>query len=1254
MNARADAAPALPRRRRPLRWIGGGTLLLALLAAAGLAWLLATAGGRDLLLARLLAALPPGTLSWEQAEGTVRGPLVLHGVRFVNGEVEVRADRLLLQAELLPVLSKRLQLVRLELDQVHVQLPPADDDIELPRWPEILPRLALPVPVDSADTVIQGLAVFEGETPLFQAHRITARGLGLQHEGFAVESLAIDSPQGRLALAGSYAPARNFRSQLSGRWTWAADAAQAPSHLQFSAQGDLEKLTLDVTGSAPEPLALQLALQGQGDAPEWSLVAASQGLQPALFGAEASEPWRFDLKANGSGGSARVQGEVAQGERQVGIEPSRLSLEDGRLRAQPLRLVLEQGTVDITGHAELEGETPRFDVVVASEQLSLLPESSEAGTAAVQARGQVHAAGRFTDWTVEGDAVLVRQGQEASVIVSGRGDDAQMQIDRLQADTPTGALDGSGTLRWSPTLALSLEARLDGFDPGYFLPDYPGAVNGQLQLLAERSEAGAWTGDARLDGLGGQLRQRALGGRAQASWDGSSGSGDAALRIGASQITASGRFGARYDLRARFAPLRLPDVMAGASGQLEGTLALRGPANALDATFDLVGQDLDWNGSVAQALQLSGSLPARGSGGRFRLQAQGVNAGGVALEAVDLRGQGSQAALDFELDANSAQAALASRGRIGRRGANWEGRIQSLELTAEPGPSLRLQDSAGFRYGPRVLQLDRSCLVAEGVDGRLCLSATGTTLQVQGEALPLALAQPWLPTDEAAPLFINGVVDLEAQLQQGRDGRWRGDGSLRSASGGLRLDPESEREVFGYRDLLLTLTLTGDAISAQLDAALPDDGRIAATLRTGLAATAPLQGTLQLDVRDLTWLELFSQDIADPSGRLQGQLSLAGIRNAPTVAGQARLVDFTAELPGLGLKLREGEFMLLGNADGSARLEGNVRSGDGLLRLDGSLNFRDSTAPLQLVLRGDNVTVASTAAFYAVASPDLTLRFVDGLMELRGSVVVPEARLDLESLDTNVEVSSDVVVLDPLDPPRERSRPLDMDFTVTLGDEVTLKGFGLDGRMTGSLALRERPGRTARASGALDVTGTYKAYGRVLTIERARLGFANSAFDDPTLDILAQRVFDDVTVGVQVRGTASRPETTVVSTPAMDTNEALSWLILGRPLASATGSEAARVDAAQMALGAGSNLIAQQLGAQLGLDVAGVGDSRNLGGATLTLGKYVSPRLFISYGVSLIGTGQVVTLKYLLRRGFDISIESGNENAASINWRTER
>jgi len=48
----------------------------------------------------------------------------------------------------------------------------------------------------------------------------------------------------------------------------------------------------------------------------------------------------------------------------------------------------------------------------------------------------------------------------------------------------------------------------------------------------------------------------------------------------------------------------------------------------------------------------------------------------------------------------------------------------------------------------------------------------------------------------------------------------------------------------------------------------------------------------------------------------------------------------------------------------------------------------------------------------------------------------------------------------------------------------------------------------------------------------------------------------------------------------------------------------------------------------------------------------LAPRLYISYGVSLLGTGQVLTLKYLLRKGFDIEIESSSvENRASINYR---
>jgi translocation and assembly module TamB len=142
---------------------------------------------------------------------------------------------------------------------------------------------------------------------------------------------------------------------------------------------------------------------------------------------------------------------------------------------------------------------------------------------------------------------------------------------------------------------------------------------------------------------------------------------------------------------------------------------------------------------------------------------------------------------------------------------------------------------------------------------------------------------------------------------------------------------------------------------------------------------------------------------------------------------------------------------------------------------------------------------------------------------------------------------------------------------------------------------------------------------------------------------------------VDVTGRASHPQASVWSDPATDQSQALAYLALGRPLSSASGDESQRLDAASAALSAGGSLIASQLGSHLGLDDAGVMESRALGGSVIGVGKYLSPRLYVSYGVSLLGTGQVLTLKYLLRAGFDIEIESSTrENRGSVNWRKER
>jgi translocation and assembly module TamB len=306
---------------------------------------------------------------------------------------------------------------------------------------------------------------------------------------------------------------------------------------------------------------------------------------------------------------------------------------------------------------------------------------------------------------------------------------------------------------------------------------------------------------------------------------------------------------------------------------------------------------------------------------------------------------------------------------------------------------------------------------------------------------------------------------------------------------------------------------------------------------------------------------------------------------------------------------------------------------------------------------GKNVLASDTPRLRALIDPDITVKYAEGDAAIRvtGSVTVPEASIALEIFDQGALNSSDVVIVDPAENTGNNMRPVDLDLEMIAGDKVHMAGFGLDGDVSGRLHVRSLPGREVLASGALDVDGSYAAYGKKLQITRGRLLWSNGPISDPALDVRAERKVGDVTAGIDVHGRASAPVPTVWSIPASSPSDAIAYLALGRPLSQASREESLRVGAARSALSVGGSLLAAQLGAKLGLDEAGVTQSRALGAEVIGAGKYLSPKLFVGYGVSLVGSGSVVTLKYLLRKGFDIEIESSTvENRASVNWRLER
>lgn len=221
----------------------------------------------------------------------------------------------------------------------------------------------------------------------------------------------------------------------------------------------------------------------------------------------------------------------------------------------------------------------------------------------------------------------------------------------------------------------------------------------------------------------------------------------------------------------------------------------------------------------------------------------------------------------------------------------------------------------------------------------------------------------------------------------------------------------------------------------------------------------------------------------------------------------------------------------------------------------------------------------------------------------------------------------------------------------------------MNGRLGGVLTVNDRPGRATTGQGQVSVSGTYKAYGQNLHIERGQLLFASTPVDNPGLNIKAVRklnpnatIDEGQEVGLLITGTARRPVLTVFSNPVMEQSDALSYLVTGKPLSQVKGGEGNMVGAAAQALGSATgDLLAKSIGAKTGLDM-GVSSSDALGGsAAFTVGKYLSPRLYLSYGVGLFDPGQVITLRFRLSHRWNFEAENATDfSRASFNYRIEK
>jgi translocation and assembly module TamB len=1239
--------------------IGFAALLLVLLAAMW--WLLGTASGLRFALARAQSATH-GALHVQQAHGRLIGPLDLSGVRYDDGKGTVaNIATLHLDMRFWPLLRKRAHVLALDVDGVDVALPKPSPD-------ETTSSFSLKPPIELLlDRVhIGSVKITQAGEPLFASNRLDLAG-SWSNRGIELKQFALQAPDGHAELNGRLAVGTRYQGNGKAAFAWKVGDTDYAGSLAARSDGKLAHLDLDL--GAPMLARLQLDLAQSGD-DAWTATLDVPRFDPKpLLGDSSLKSVAANLRGHGDRYSGTLEG--------------RLDLNDYRLLLQPLQasfshdfntLTLQQlglGSPQIKGSAAANGVV-HFDTKPLSAELDIhwndLQLPADLAGQLLASHGELKASGSAEKYHAEGDVAIGPPGKLAALSLNIDGTPQQIALHTLALKQAQGGMQANGTLTLQPDLAWQVEATASRLDPGQLFAGWNGSLDFDIASRGTLPKAGP---DATLEirKLVGKLRDRAVSGDGKLHLSPNQVvDGKLRLASGGSTVTIDAKPGTSNDAELTLAIASLADWLPNAAGRMDGHFKIRGKQPRLSINGQLQGQAVSYQQNKADALHLIVGVPdITHPAGKLELQTTGVNLQGLAFQHIHLLAEGSQQDHRLSVDARGTQLSgeLALHGSL--KGKAWNGTLSTLNLDPQGLPRWRLLRPTQLAYNDGAINLAELCLSAG--DPQLCVTAKqdkpgNLDASYRLQALPLALLLNASGNAEL-PMRADGTLDGSGKIHRTAAGALTGNASITSARGTVTYTDHADRPLLGWRDLAITADLNPARQLAAVRANLDDGGRLDGQISiTG--AQQVLGGQLTLHLDSLAPAELFTAELADVRGTLDGNFHFAGTLKQPAITGQALVAGFAAEVPSAGLKLSDGRIAVSTTDAKQFRIDGNVKSGVGTLTIAGNAGV-GATAQTALTIKGSQFTAADIPAAKVVVSPDLTVKQSAKGIDIGGSVALDSADVNVDKLPGAgaTKASPDVVVLDQKQQEEAASRmPISASVRVDLGRKTHLVGMGLDGKLGGSLTVNERPGHATTGQGQVTVSGTYRAYGQNLQIERGQLLFASTPIDNPGLNIRAVRklnpnatIDEGQQVGLMVNGTAQRPILTVFSNPVMEQSDALSYLITGKPLSEVKGGEGSMVSAAAQALGsAGGDLLAKRIGSELGVDDIGVSSNEALGGnSAFTVGKYLSPRLYLSYGVGLFEPGEVITLRYRFSKRWNFEAQQATEfSRASFNYRLEK
>lgn len=1166
--------------------------ILVLLLGLLAAFLLATGSGTRVVLDRVKAAIPGLTVG--HADGRLGGTVVLDDVRWHGDGIEVSIRRLRLVPQLRLLLGGTLGFVSIDAEGVRVRNFAAREDrgdtSPGATWPRI-PATALTL----SD------AQWTDGTTVVTITQARARAALLQPR-LVLERLSLSSPDGQVRGAVSL-DLEHWLSEGKANFDW----RYGEHHVQGAVEGTRRGTQALVSLTLISPWQATATITTDTARP-WTQWNATLDLPPQLLAglpdAIAREPARLRLVASAQADRPiRLDGTLGALGSEWRVDQAAVVREgaDWRVDSLQLRDVDGGGELRLAGTVQ-SGAAPALDLQATLAGFRLPWPDTVADT---RLDGTLNLLGRGEQWVLEPlldvaapDLPRGRLGGRVTL------DPDMIELQPLLLQIGGGSFTAAGQLPRDEAVEGAVAIVAQAFDPAVLVPGWSGRLDGAIAFRGTGLGAGAPSGTLQVQTLQGRLRQRVVNADGMMVLSaGTPGAASLQVRSGRARLDLQGDAIATHALQLRLDAPDLADLMPGWRGALGLDAELDRTTPAWPRRVHLVAGGLALDELRSESLRVDFSA-TQGRGGPFDLEltAAGLEIAGEAFDQARIQVQGPLSGHGIDIALSRGAASASARAQGAWNGSRWEGRVSAFESTPAAGVALALEAPAALVVSADRVALAPLCLAGAGA--RLCAEADGSRARgnaaLRLDSLPLGIIE--LFTELPDGVHLEGAADGEARIAWSDQAPLAIDASLRGERGRW-VDERSEGLDVGFDDLAFDASWRGDAGNARLDAALLPAGSIRATLaRDAADPERPWHLVARAEMPEIDWIEEFVPQFDATAGHAWVEVDWRG-GNAPAqLRARGRIEDVAGELPGLGIGVANGNVTLAQDGEQVA-IQGSIDSNGGTLKLVGRYDPNEKQR-LLLELGGLDVEIANLPEARLRVTPDLNLGFDGSIWRLGGKIVIPSARVDVSRLESGARRSADVVVID--DPPRTGGAQVAwrVKVEVVLGGDVIVQGFGFDGHVIGLVTVNQRSGRPATGSGELVVDGRYAALGQNFDLESGRLTFSGGALDNPSLSLRAVQRFGGNSTTVRINGTAANPE-----------------------LHLSTPDGATEIDALAALIGRSG---------------------------TFAFGRYLTPRLYVGYGIGLISGGEVYSVRYRINHLFDLEGTSGAENRAALNYRIER